>query len=409
MMKQTGLWANLEKFAVPATVLAEWRAVLGGEFKDAEPFLRVTDEQAQGYPCTNRPPCDCRHEVVCHSPHKIVAACRCEPGECRTIRLEPKDILIYALDTRKLCGAIARTFKFSAPPDNSGIFYGAAKSWPVGTYGPTHSPVYLSICPSEAVLLSNIEGLVSVQAEPFILLTPTQRNKSSAAQGLLKRQHCEFIPLSRCLSLSGRGRFTVSNSIQPILDRFAARLAEGNGLVKTVEKIGRDIEAVARGDFERRKEIEELRRLHADGYFKFALRVDADDFRAFAVIMALGNRKAAAGHLKVPHRSFYDRVDKWQSRGREYQLMWRFIEWRKRSSRHLKVRLDESLQSGDAGGAPENPETLREVVDNIPDADSRSYPQLLAEILSALQSQNAANWPKVRDEVVSIIHEELPQ
>ena len=43
--------------------------------------------------------------------------------------------------------------------------------------------------------------------------------------------------------------------------------------------------------------------------FKFALRVEPEDFRAFAIIMALGNRKAAADFLKVPHRSFYDRVE----------------------------------------------------------------------------------------------------
>ena len=55
---------------------------------------------------------------------------------------------------------------------------------------------------------------------------------------------------------------------------------------------------------------------------------------ARAVIMALGNRKAAADHLKIPARTLYHRVDQWAGRGKDYQLMLRYLEWRKRSSRH---------------------------------------------------------------------------
>ncbi len=408
-MKQTGLWTNLEKFAVPATVLAEWRMVLGAEYADAQPFLRATQEQAEGYPCTNQPSCECRHEVVAHSPKNMVAACRCEPRECRSIRLEPRDLLIYALDTRKLCGAIARVFKFEGATDGSGLSYGALKIWPVGTYRRTHSPVYLALCPTEELLLANIEGLISAQNEPFILLAPSQRNRSAAVQSLLQRHRCAFIPLSRCLALAGKGKFKETDSIQPILDRFTAGLAEGNGLVRTVEKIGRDMEAVARHQYELRKENEELRQLNKDGYFNFAVRVKGDDFLAFAVIMALGNRKAAADHLKIPHRTLYNRVDQWSARGKEYQLMLRYMEWRKRSSRHLKVELNPSLQSGEAGDLPENPETMREVLTEIAAADNRSYPAMFAEVLQALERQNAGNWMKVRQELLEMIKEDVMQ
>ena len=68
------------------------------------------------------------------------------------------------------------------------------------------------------------------------------------------------------------------------------------------------LEAVARGDFELRSENDELRRLQEEGFFKFALRVEPKDFRAFAAIMALGNRRAAAKALELPVRTFYDRV-----------------------------------------------------------------------------------------------------
>jgi hypothetical protein len=390
-------------------VLVEWQDVLGADFANGQAFLRATGEQADEYPCTNRPPCDCAHEIVPHGPDRIVAACRCTPGECKTIRLQPKDVVIHALDGPKFCRAIRRVFKFDDPPDERAILYGAPHTWPVGTYGDLHSPVYLVIRPAEAEFLKEIEGIITGQADPFILLAPTQRHRTPTVQAVLQRRKAVFIPLSRTLALDGPGRFKTTNPTQPILDRFTQGLAEGAGLVKTVEKLGRDMDAVARGNYELRKENEELRRLQAEGYFKFALRVDAEDFRAFATIMALKNRKAAADFLEIPFRTFYDRVGAWNRKGRDYQRMYRLVEWRKAVGRKITLRLEDSVQSGEPNDKPENPETIGGVLDMMSQADSRDYPALLGQILEALQAQNAKNWPAVQKELIGIIKDELPQ
>jgi hypothetical protein len=103
-------------------------------------------------------------------------------------------------------------------------------------------------------------------------------------------------------------------------------------------------------------------------------------------------------------------VDQWAKRGKDYQLMVRYMEWRKRSSRHLKVELTPSLQSGESGDQPENPETMADVLTEIDAAaDSQDYPALLADLLQALERQNAGNWKSVRDELLTIIKEDLPQ
>jgi hypothetical protein len=171
--------------------------------------------------------------------------------------------------------------------------------------------------------------------------------------------------------------------------------------------IHRGLAAVARGDFELRKENEELRTLQGEGYFKFALRVEPDDFRVFAIIMALGNRKAAADFLDVPHRSFYDRVDKWSERGKDYRRLYRFVEWRKKVGRKIVVPLGDSMQSGEPSDEPENPQTVEAVADRIATADSRDYPTILREILEALARQNPKNWAEVRREVAELIREEV--
>jgi hypothetical protein len=178
-------------------------------------------------------------------------------------------------------------------------------------------------------------------------------------------------------------------------------------VMRVLGDIRRDVAAVARGDFELRRENEELRTLHQEGFFKFALRVDGNDFRDFAAIMALGHRRAAADFLRVPRRSFYDRVGKWAFRRKDYQRMWRLVEWRSRTGRKITVRLEDSVASGEPSDTPENPVTIGAVLDHIAAADNRDYPTILRQILEALAEQNPENWSEVRAEVVEIIKEEV--
>ena len=187
-----------------------------------------------------------------------------------------------------------------------------------------------------------------------------------------------------------------------------AMLAESRAEMRQgLASLGTNLEKVAKNEYALRKENEELRQLNKEGYFKFAVRVNGEDFLTFAVIMALGNRKAAADHLKIPARTLYHRVDQWPGRGKDYQLMLRYLEWRKRSSRHLKVELNPSLQSGEDANQPENPETMADVLTEIKAADHRDYPALLAEVLQALQRQNSGNWTMVRQELVEMIKDEV--
>jgi len=389
-------------------VLAEWRALADGELPMLDGFLHVTQRLAGDYPCLSERDCGCRHELDQCDDARWVARCQCGVGDCAPAWLTPSDLIIHELDAPGFGGAVARVLGFG-PAENAAVLYAAPKMWHVGTYAATRSPVYLGIFPSEAELFANVEGLVSSRPEPFILLSPTASLRSAAVDSFLARVHCGFVPLSPCVGAGEGGKLRMVCPIEPVLKRFVAGLAQGDGLVKTVERIDRNMEAVARRDYELCKENEELRQLNKDGYFNFAVRVKGEDFLAFAVIMALGNRKAAADHLKVPHRTLYNRVEQWAARGREYQLMLRYMEWRKRSARHLKVELNPSLQSGDAGDRPENPETMADVLTEIAAADNKDYPAMFAEVLQALERQNSGNWMKVRQELVEMIQEDVMQ
>lgn len=407
-MKPAGLWKRLEQFATPAAVLAEWQEVLGADFGDFRDFVHATDELALEYPCTNRPSCACRHEVV---PMRMVAACRCEPRECESIALEPKDVLVYALDTRKLCGAIRVPLGFEAPPDENAVVDGTRGTWPVGTYGQTRSPVFLTVRLTEGDFVAELERLVGGQGEPFILLAPTEQHKTSTVQGILRRQRCAFVPLCSSLALGGSGRFAATGSIQPILDRFSQGLTEGKGLVRTVEKIGRDIAAVAKDKYELRKENEDLREMLAGGYLKFVRSVEPVDACWFFFILAYGDRAKAARELGVDQRRFYERVKSWAAKGPAYKRMFALVECRKTSLRKGEVPLGMSVQSGGVHDEAENPETLAAVLEQVKAGklSQDGYPEFLREILGALLEMDANNWQAIRAELVGNIREEVPQ
>ena len=181
-------------------------------------------------------------------------------------------------------------------------------------------------------------------------------------------------------------------------------------------EIHRQISAVAQGTYDLRKENrqlqdenESLRDMQYGGLFDFVLDVERDDFLAFAVIMALGNRSAAADSLKVPQRSFYDRLERWKTRGKSYQEMLRWIQWRKAVGRKIKLRLPDPKDSGSADETAVDPNVLQEVVEAVGESSSRNYPSLLREILSVLLAQNPKNWESARRDLVALIKEELPQ
>ena len=403
-----GLWRTLEFFAEsnpPAAVLAEWRQQAGNDFAFVQRYLGTTTRLALDYPCVNDPGCRNRHKLSELDDGRWLACVPAGLGPCRAVPLTRDDLWIQELDAARFGGDAARALGFTPAPATK-VVATAPKAFRVGTSTETQSPVFLLVCPSQGQLLANLQGVAGSCGEPFIVLAPTAQVRSELAGSFLQRERCAFIALDSCLAPNGAG-FQLTAPMAPVLERFKDGLMTGRSLVKTVERIDRNIEAVAQNQYELRKENAELRQLNKDGYFNFAVRVNGDDFLAFAVIMALGNRKAAADHLKIPARTLYHRVDQWAGRGREYKLMLRYLEWRKRSSRHLKVELNPSLQSGESGDQTENPETMADVLTEIEVAKNQDYPALLAEVLQALQRQNSGNWTAVRQELVEMIKDEV--
>lgn len=167
---------------------------------------------------------------------------------------------------------------------------------------------------------------------------------------------------------------------------------------------------MAEGNFTLRQENMELRRLAAEGYFKFILAVEAHDFRYFAMIVALGDRAKAARELGVKVRTFYERVETWATGRPAYRRMFAIVKARKVALRKATVRLGTTAQGGEGEG-PENPQTLEAVLEQIKSGhlEQADYPRLLQEILNARLDMNPRNWDAIRNELVPLLREEVPQ
>ena len=188
------------------------------------------------------------------------------------------------------------------------------------------------------------------------------------------------------------------------LDQLGHEFRQHGDLLRQMEL---KLEKVANNESLLRLENEELRQLNAEGYLNFAVRVKGDDFLAFAVTMALGNRHAAARHLGIPQRNFYYRVNGWARGSKDHQRMFRLVEWRKKTGRKIIVRLDDSVQSGEPNDETENPVTVAAVLEGIAASEARDYPAILREILEVLQMQNPENWAKLGREAIGIIRDEI--
>lgn len=399
-------WRALERLFGGA-VLFEWSRELSADMERARPFLRVSTDLARTYPCTNPAGCGYPHRIEEHGRGSWMAVC--DPDEwCAPIRVEAKDLLLFTLDVSMLCRGIARALGLVTPAARKTT---AARADLVGTFGPAYTNVYLMFPGDSARMAREVERLFCSQPDPFVLLTPTGICCSTEVESALRRQLCMHIPMDGALALDGTGGFAVTNSIQPMLDRFAQRLNEGKGLARTVEKIGRDLDAVARENYELRNENEELRRLATEGYLRFVRTVEPLDFCCFVFILAYGDRAKAARELEMKERTFYERVASWAKRGPDYKRMFSLVKCRKRALSKGTVPLGASLQSGGVAGDGENPETVRAVLDRINEGSlgQQDYPKVLQDILHALVEMNVTNWPKIRTELIDIIREEAPQ
>ncbi|MFN7140428.1 MAG: hypothetical protein ACK4UN_13910 [Limisphaerales bacterium] len=380
MNREKNLWNALTVLPTGDAVLEDWKGLLGSQFDVTRPFLRPTDEQAECYPCTHRFKCQCRHNVVVHSPSRIAAVCDCEDG-CETIALEPKDLIVWKVDESKLCEAIRSALGLQV--GSPGLLAGM-KSRQVGTWARMQIPVFYYSPPSAEWLILETERLFGFAREGFVLLTPTYAYYTPELEIAMQRQRGVLLPLGERLVIGAEGIFSLDGmeGFGSILEKRLGNLSRED-LAKTIEKMGRDIEAVARGTYELQTARARLEQMQGENLFRFVQKIDSDAFRIVCAILAHGDVAKASRGLKMKDSTVRDVLRSWERRGEPYRGLLRLVQWRKGS------RIKGTVPFNDAMLYQKNLETNRESV--------------FRDVLDGLMGMTEGNWEDVCEELKEML------
>ena len=383
MKTRQGLWNSL---ALEAGVLADWRWALGSEFDKVTPFLQPTQEQSQSYPCTEHPACHCTHEIR-ETDVGLVAVCTCGGDECSPIWLEPKDTLIYALNGAKLGEAVRRALGFdTATATGANGLRGAIR---IGTHGPGRIPVLFHVPYDETALLKELASILSAQAGPFILATPTAASHSATVEQMQHRHSFLLLPLAGALGVEDGGQLRAISPIDAVLAVFTKRLADRPDTGALLQGIHREIAAV-RTDFRDLREAKQrLEQMQAEGLFKFTQKIDARSFKVICAVLAEGDVAKASRTLGLGDSTLRDLLRAWRGQSKAHQAMLDLVRWRKKVGGKSTVPLNEAV-----------------LLEKAPTAD---YPALLADVLDGLLSMTEDDWPERCEELAELLRPHVPR
>lgn len=359
-------WAGLAMVPTGATIMGNWEWACGSSVELVKPFLRLTAERVEHYPCPAVSPCGCDHEVVDGS-FGLVACCTC--GEdCESFRVEPADLVVHRLDLAELGEAVRRALGF----EPTGAAPYVTEGWrEVGSYGAIRAPVYLSLSETGG-LLRELHRLMGLREGPFVLLTPTGRAWNADVEATLHERAVAHVSLSSVLEAGPAKAFTRKANCETVLADFMKRATAIRDDGGTLRSIHREIAAVRSEFVELRTAKQRLEKMLADGLFAFTQRVDPASFKLLCTILAEGDVAKAGRSLDLPEETVRAAVRRWQSKGKEYRAMLELVRWRKKVGRKEKVPLNDAIVH----------ERARTV----------DFPGLLADVLDGLLSMTDENW-----------------
>ena len=380
--KPRDFWTALDGVSSGVALMVDWHWIFGSAVDALRPFLALTGERTQSFPCPGDRPCDCRHAINETSRGELIAACCCDHNHCGTYQLEPEDILFHGIRFNRLGEAIRNALGFGAPGPSPYVSAGLRE---IGTYTATAAPVYLSLEGRDG-LLRELTRLLGLREGVFLVLTPTGSSWSPEVEALARPHAGGHVSLSSVLT-AGTNGFASNGAIEPMLAEFGRRLGRRVDSGAVLRSIHHEITAVRTEFGELRTAKQRLEKMLADGMFAFTRKVDAKSFKILCTILAEGDVAKAARRLGMGDPLMRYALRQWAEQGGAYAVMLDLVRWRKKVGRKEELPLNDAI--------------LNER------ADTTDYPGLLADVLDGLLSMTAENWQEHADELAELIRPAL--
>lgn len=215
------LWRGLEALPGLAGVLAEWREVWGQSEPIGRKFLRPTSQRATSYPCPSPGGDGCPRGLIFHTDDDIVAVCRQSPKHCDSIKLGRADVVIYELDWKAFCFAIAAPLEITQLRRPTCVL---PQTFRIG-YQPLASgqraPVYLTIQHDGASFRESVCRLLAKEDTRFVLIAPTADLCDADSHELLNDRGAVLLALADALSVDNTGALAATAAGRALLSAFA--------------------------------------------------------------------------------------------------------------------------------------------------------------------------------------------
>jgi hypothetical protein len=417
--RKKDFWTALDGMSTGVALMVDWAFIFGSAVDVILPYLEVTGERTESFPCPAETPCGCWHTIGETARGEWIASCSCD-WNCGTYELAPGDILFHGINRERFGDAIRRALGFAEAAKAPYVSAGLRE---IGTYTAAAVPVYLSL-ENENGLLRELTKLLGLRDGPFLLLTPAGGSWSPEVEALARAHGGGHVALASVLECrvgseecrvgaekaemlkaerrttglrdygtTGQGaevaaepgawEFKANGMLEPMLAEYAKRVAALRDSGGTLRNIHREIAAV-RGEFvELRSAKQRLEKMLADGLFAFTRKVDAASFKVLCCVLAEGDVAKASRTLAMPDGSVRTLMRRWRRMGKEYRGMLELVRWRKAVGRQETVALNDNVLLGKA--------------------ETGDYPGLIADVLEKVTEMTGDNWREKAEELEEML------
>jgi len=163
--------------------LTDWRGLLGDAFDLVRPVLKPTGDYARAWVCGDSGKVGCYREVHDHG-NQVVAVCGEQPRRCERITLRRDDLVLYAVDPRRLGRSLltgVTELEDEHTPMERGWFLGTAR------FGGEPIALHLGFVAEAGALLSVRRALQDRWPDRrVVLLVPMAEQVDAAARAALE-------------------------------------------------------------------------------------------------------------------------------------------------------------------------------------------------------------------------------
>lgn len=209
MRRPLNLWRAFDRIPGLLAVPAVWRHEAGEDYELVHPHLQPTEMVGALYPCPHSFG-ECPRKIVDYGDDEFAAVCRDPLRSCETLPLEPREALLHELDLNGFFQPVLQAAAIRPEPLRErmpGIWTAGLSDRPASQ----NQVAFLIISPTRTAFDVTVRRLLLESAGTFILIAPTNRNRTTTLQEQLQKHNVAYLSLEDQMGIDNSGRFVCAS------------------------------------------------------------------------------------------------------------------------------------------------------------------------------------------------------